>query len=255
MDLQNFYNRSRLSEEDQDLIVRILSEDLSTDMMEMSRRTGIKYTTIRGAYKHLGISSAATREAKLLREQTELMLRIRPLYCEEGMGRREIAAELGVSMGTVQNICEKFELVKGRKPRHGTAVEYDYWKCRCVECREANRLRCYAIRDNLKGRVESGGDVPHGTMTGYWNWECRCDECRAVGSRVNRERVATPVETQWRKGERWVGGEDVAIESYDVTAREIAMGLGRTVGGVNARRSGRGVRRKEVLILSGAGTD
>lgn len=246
MELQNFYNKSRLSEDEQDLIVRILSEDLATSMTDMARLTGIPYTTIRGAYKHLGVSAVDTRNAKLLKEQTELMLRIKPLY-DRGMSRREIALELGVAAGTVVNICEKFSLEKGRTPRHGTAVEYGHWGCRCAECVEANRVRCAGLK---AVRVERVGEIPHGTMSGYWNWDCRCADCRRVGSEVNRMRVATPEETQWNKGARWVGPEDAAIESYDATAREIAMSLGRTVNGVNGRRSGRGVRRSEIEILT-----
>ena len=246
MELQNFYNRSRLSEEQQDLIVRILSEDLSTDMAEMARLTGIPYTTIRGAYKHLGISTRDILDAKALKRQTEIMLKVEPLY-SAGLGRQAIADELGVSLNAVVKVCKKFGLKKGRTPRHGTATEYGHFGCRCDECIEANRIRCGQVKASMRERVE---DAPHGTQSGYWNWECRCDACRKVGAEINKMRVATPLETQWNKGARWVGPEDAAIESYDLVARELAVTLGRSVGGVNARRAGRGVRKKEIAVLT-----
>lgn len=246
MDLQNFYNKSGLSEDEQDMIVRVLREDLSTSMAEMSNKTGIKYSRVRSSYKYLGISSKDTAEAKALKQQTVLMLKIKPLYAR-GYSRREISEAIGVSAPTVTNICKKFNLKKGRTPRHGTAVEYDHHGCRCETCITANRERCYAVKANMKARES---DIPHGTMTGYWNWACRCAACKKVGSDINKQRVATPPETQWNKGERWVGAEESAIESYDMTARELAMSLGRTTGGVNTRRSTTGIRNREVEILS-----
>lgn len=245
--LQQFYNKSRLSEDQQDMVVRILKENLAISLGEMSSRTGLTISQVRTAYKHLEIAPKYVREANTVKEQEELRGLIEPLYAL-GKSRREIAEELDLKYGTVVKICKKYELVKGeRQPRHGTAVEYDHFGCRCDVCRIANRKRCYRVKEDMKSRPE---DIPHGTMTGYWNWECRCAPCRKVGSEVQQHRLATPLETQWNRSARWTEADEAALESYDKTARELAMELGRTTGAVNTRRSGLGAMRGEVEILA-----
>ncbi len=61
--------------------------------------------------------------------------------------------------------------------RHGTPSAYNHG-CRCPECREANRVRCRALRAVLKARTDKSDDaIPHGTTGGYKNWGCHCGLC------------------------------------------------------------------------------
>lgn len=57
------------------------------------------------------------------------------------------------------------------EPAHGTAARYDSrkWRCRCSECRRANREKS----NKLKGKKP-----PHHGYSGYVNYECRCKVCK-----------------------------------------------------------------------------
>lgn len=69
-----------------------------------------------------------------------------------------------------------------RKPRHGTATEYNAG-CRCKECRAANTRRVSERKSRLNPAY-----APHGTASGYVNWNCRCDACKDAGSAANSAR-------------------------------------------------------------------
>lgn len=63
---------------------------------------------------------------------------------------------------------------------HGTRYGYIGKKCRCVECKIANKAYAKQLRDDLRAKRERG-EMPeslHGTSGGYTNWGCRCADCR-----------------------------------------------------------------------------
>lgn len=78
---------------------------------------------------------------------------------------------------------------------HGTTNGYVNRKCRCPDCREANRLECRsrwarrkADRVNIGGRLVSPLSYVHGTANGYGNHSCRCPECTAAWTDWNAQR-------------------------------------------------------------------
>jgi hypothetical protein len=67
------------------------------------------------------------------------------------------------------------------KIKHGTLYCYVVIKCRCSECREANRVYQRGARQRRAQRAASGEiEIPHGTVNGYVNYGCRCELCRKV---------------------------------------------------------------------------
>jgi hypothetical protein len=76
-------------------------------------------------------------------------------------------------------------------PRHGTLGGYTNHRCRCPECREANRIHCveeYIPRIRATGLPD--GDERHGTYNGYRNYRCRCEQCRAAHTEYSRNYAA-----------------------------------------------------------------
>jgi hypothetical protein len=69
------------------------------------------------------------------------------------------------------------------EPAHGTLTRYNSsrWRCRCAECRRANREANAAL---------AGREPPeHGTISGYQNYACRCKLCKEaarVQARIRR---------------------------------------------------------------------
>lgn len=127
----------------------------------------------------------------------------------------------------------------GSRSAHGTAGKYNAG-CRCTPCTSFNTQRA---KDLKAERLTRPQDIPHGTMSGYWNWDCRCDSCKKVGAETQKMRTYTDPLTHTRKGETWIKPEHVATQKYDLTARDIALELGRTIPAVNTQRSliGRGL--------------
>lgn len=71
--------------------------------------------------------------------------------------------------------------------RHGTRSTYTYRKCRCAECREANRLYIEQIRRAAGVQpLRRGPQTEHGTWTRYMRHGCRCVECRAANAAAAR---------------------------------------------------------------------
>ena len=88
---------------------------------------------------------------------------------------------------------------------HGKRQTYVYYKCRCDECRAANReyLRQYraANREAIRAsqaryttKLKGSEHIPHGTRYGYSDFGCRCDECRAANAAYARQRRKGTVE-------------------------------------------------------------
>lgn len=64
--------------------------------------------------------------------------------------------------------------------KHGTIYGYKVQKCRCLECRDANRSYQNASNQARAARLVAGGPGPlpkHGAVSTYTNWLCRCDQC------------------------------------------------------------------------------
>lgn len=72
--------------------------------------------------------------------------------------------------------------------RHGTRYVYVHYKCRCDECRKANRE--YGLRAKEQRKLGPMPERLHGTPGGYTNWDCRCDECAASHSVQMRRQYA-----------------------------------------------------------------
>lgn len=243
MQIEKFYQRSRLDSKLKEKVVEILLANPFATIQEVADGAGIKFSAARMSIAYLEIPERTPGNSFRILPEDEIVERVTKMF-EEGKKVTEVYKEVPASAERIREICKKFGLKKVRTPRHGTAVEYDYWKCRCDICKKANYDRCMAVRADMKSRAET--DCPHGTMTGYWNWECRCDACVKVGAEVNKVRVSTPVETQGRAGERWTDAELAAIASYDSIARDVAMSLGRTTTGVSTRRTMMGIRKDKV---------
>lgn len=157
---------------------------------------------------------------------------------------------------------------------HGTTYTYKRG-CRCDECREAKRLYRLRIREEARKRAQSGfTQFKHG-YSGYRNWGCRCETCsaghaeklkaqrertdaRAPGSRAKkdaewRERQGAPLREagrrRWadeqaatlasiaRNRVQWTGPELELASRPDLTAKAVALMLGRSLYAVtNMRR-------------------
>lgn len=85
--------------------------------------------------------------------------------------------------------------------KHGTATGYEYWRCRCDRCREANReaMRRYT---GSKPRLAED-DIPHGTRTKYRRG-CRCDGCREALREYARTEYRRRPEQIRARNRRWI---------------------------------------------------
>lgn len=68
--------------------------------------------------------------------------------------------------------------------RHGASAYSNVnIRCRCVVCREANRVRGQIERDKRAARLRADPTLaPHGSVYTYRNWRCRCRPCTAANS-------------------------------------------------------------------------
>lgn len=234
LSVDEFRRRTQLDRASQNRLLKTLAEDVSMSMGEVSRRARVPYGSVRGSFAYLGLSAGeGVREAqKALRARRAELIRAE-MKRTPWATRRAIATRLEMPYHMVCVLMTEEGIERERIPRHGTAVEYDHFGCRCDVCREGNRLRCRATKADRKTRPQ---DIPHGTMTAYWNWNCRCAECRVVGSRVNKMRVEPEPGTVVKLHVRWTEEED-RIVMEGGTARSVAARLGRSIGAVNTRRA------------------
>jgi hypothetical protein len=68
---------------------------------------------------------------------------------------------------------------------HGTIGGYTNHRCRCDDCRVANREYMRSTRARFK--LVPAKQIPHGTTGGYRNYACRCDPCREAHVAYSRE--------------------------------------------------------------------
>lgn len=166
----------------------------------------------------------------------------------EGKTNREIGAIFGVTASTVSYWRIKHEI-----PRvyvsHGTAGRYKYHRCRCDVCVKAATKRRLVCGRKAKERVQAG-IVPtirkHG-YSAYMYHMCRCDVCVAA-ARQRFARIAPTVEKYHKRandesrehaerlGYIWTGPELELISRTDLTARQCAERLGRTISAVKNQR-------------------
>lgn len=69
---------------------------------------------------------------------------------------------------------------------HGTINGYTTYRCRCSECREANRVFGAAARAKRLARPVP--DAMHGTVNGYYGYGCRCEKCQQARRVYSRQR-------------------------------------------------------------------
>jgi DNA-binding CsgD family transcriptional regulator len=191
---------------------------------------GVSRTLVLGDYKALGISVSDEKYAqkKAHSEQVRVL-------AEEGMVAGEIAEKLNLRPDAVKVIAREFEISIPRvKPvDHGTLLSYQRG-CKCGKCRAANTEEGRRQRESRKSR-ETPEEI-HGTFNGYQNWDCHCERCKAAGELYNRLKLTLDVPSE-RKNARWTPEEDLIVADYNLTARELAIKLNRTITAVNLRRS------------------
>ena len=85
----------------------------------------------------------------------------------------------------------KYQPIKAEGRPHTAPVPssryaYNHYKCRCDECRDANRLVQRATVADLRARLADEFDnLPHGDVSTYDNWGCRCVPCAEAKSIKN----------------------------------------------------------------------
>ncbi|QFG12120.1 helix-turn-helix DNA binding domain [Arthrobacter phage Racecar] len=240
--INEFLRRSRLGMDVKKEIVELVLNEPGIAMTEVARRLEVPLPSVRTGFGYLGIDRNVTArvkaEGRLKAGEAELIEKIRA-GAGRGESARVIGEELDMAPHRVSYIMKREGIVKAKVQRHGRATDYNMG-CRCDLCRAANTERMAKLAIDRQARPE---DIPHGTESGYVNWYCRCDECRPVGLAKLRERTTVPEEGMVRVGEIWTGAEIARVYTYDDTAREHALALGRSVHGVNAARAVRGIRR------------
>jgi len=149
----------------------------------------------------------------------------------------------------------------GMKPiPHGTRNGYSHYGCRCDECSEANSEWRKAQRARWRAAGCAPGKapprstaVPHGTISGYTYWNCRCEPCaRAMRADTAKRQAANNAEALQkasRHGREWTVPEMEVASRADLTARQAAELLGRSVYSVQNMR----VAMKRVDAPGGAG--
>lgn len=197
---------------------------------DIAGELGISRKLVIRTYKVLGINIVDEKNS----QKADRVERIRAL-AEEGLVSGEIADELGIHPDTLRIIARKFSISLPRlKPvEHGTFLSYQRG-CTCEKCRAANTEAGRRQKESRKSR-----EVPkelHGTFNGYQNWGCHCAPCKEAGAVKNRLNVTLDVSSE-RKSSRWTPEEDLVVNDYSLTARELALKLNRTVSAVNTRRN------------------
>jgi hypothetical protein len=159
---------------------------------------------------------------------------------------------------------------------HGTYACYRHSGCRCAECRNARRIEAARQKAKRYARTRTGTapDFTHGP-SGYDTWGCRCRTCTtghsqnpvkkaadrrwtenhrgekdaATVARRRRDQAAT-LDQASRRGQPWTGPELELAARSDLSAKAIALMIGRTRWAVQTKRY---ELRAEPKIIEAAG--
>ncbi|MCW2899003.1 MAG: hypothetical protein JWO67_1268 [Streptosporangiaceae bacterium] len=120
--------------------------------------------------------------------------------------------------------------------------------CRCDTCKAANaryaKERIAGMgRQKVKKRL-NGIEITHGA-SGYANWACRCEtctkawtaHCQPAADRFVRRTQGATLEKATRSGYQWTGPELELAGRSDLTAKEVALMIGRSFYAVQNARS------------------
>jgi DNA-binding CsgD family transcriptional regulator len=197
---------------------------------EIARQLGYTPEMIRQDLALLGINATEANKARA----ADTSEQIRSL-AEEGKVASEIASTLNLPAQRVKLLAKQFNITLPRLKavEHGTFLSYQRG-CNCEKCRAANTATARKHRENRKLK-EMPKEI-HGTSNGYQNWGCLCDPCKAAGALKHQLAVAIDGVSA-RKHAQWTQEEDRMVVDYSMTARELALKLGRTVPAVNLRRA------------------
>jgi hypothetical protein len=108
------------------------------------------------------------------------------------------------------------------------------------------------MRASNRKPARPNGAIPHGTVSGYVRWKCRCDACLAAkrayyaprygdterkrSRRWSRDQNDATREVATNSGKQWTGPELEIAARPDLTSREVALALGRTLAAVSTMR-------------------
>lgn len=179
---------------------------------------------------------------------------------EQGLTDSGIGAALGIPAWSVQSMRARYGIPTGYKPtaKHGTTYKYKRG-CRCEICHSEERKRQRDFRAAREHKMLSGQkDFTHGA-SGYTNWGCRCDICTKAHTKKCR-----PASMRWRNRNpdkakewsdaayaraqsetlerasrhyaEWTGPEMELASRTDLSAKEVALVIGRTCAAVQAMR-------------------
>lgn len=145
-----------------------------------------------------------------------------------------------------------------RVPRHGTPSEYNYWGCRCDECRawkQAYKKKYYKRdpqqRRGEKRRAYAKSPEKKKALARVWveqNQDFRNQYMRDYYA-ANRERISRNIRAKERArndvtrpaatyaGTRWTEAEDRVVMDMSMSPMAVALALGRTFTGTARRRS------------------
>lgn len=151
--------------------------------------------------------------------------------------------------------------MKGARP-HGGVAAYRHG-CRCDTCRAGNAERNRRYRKRMQEKFKNGSvEIQHGAG-GYTNWGCRCDVCKQVHLSRNKgaaeawrarhpEKDKKQRSRAWLKAfnkaqaesltkatrhrAQWTGHEMELAARSDLSSRQVALVLGRTVAAVRTMR-------------------
>lgn len=111
--------------------------------------------------------------------------------------------------------------------------------CRCDLCRGFIAQSSAKSRTRWRSEAARGTDVPHG-LTGRLNYGCKCSVCRAAsreaGAKWQRAANRETLDRVTRHNQQWTGPEMELAARKDLSAREVAEMIGRTMWAVRTMR-------------------
>lgn len=153
-------------------MARLYTEEGKT-YAQIGEEYGISRQRVHQLLKPLGLEPRTSAATRVVRQQ-----RLRTAHAEITAGEKtidEAAEELGYANGnSLQDTLRELGLRVSRltEPEHGTVRRYNNraYRCRCVECRRANREHAATLR--------ASQNPPEHGYSGYKNYGCRCQTCK-----------------------------------------------------------------------------